>query len=141
MSGLTPRNKLTLSQRRVAEILATNDLHNMTIAQIADEVGVTERTVYRWKQDPSFIAYQNAIADQAMEDFLNEAYLKLKQLLREGKSEKTQLEAIKLVLQNRGKLKDTHEHNVQVKETKSLDELEREVIDMENELLNEPEEE
>jgi AcrR family transcriptional regulator len=135
MSHLPSKNKLTLNQRRCAEILATNDLHNMTVAQIADEIGVDPRTIYRWKKDPEFVAYQNAIAEQAMEDFLAETYSKLKQLLREGKSEKTQLEAIKLVLQNRGKLKDSHEHTHTVKETKSLDELEREVIDMENELL------
>ncbi|UKL30063.1 TetR family transcriptional regulator [Bacillus phage PK2] len=139
MSQYPSKNKLTLNQRRCAEILATNDLHNMTVKEIADEIGVDPRTIYRWKKDPEFVAYQNSIAEQAMEDFLTETYNKLKQLLREGKSEKTQLEAIKLVLQNRGKLKDSHEHTHTVKETKSLDELEREVIEMENELLNEPE--
>ena len=107
----------------------------MTIVEIADDIGVDPRTIYRWKKDPIFVAYQNQIAEQAMEDFLSEAYNKLKQLLREGKSEKTQLEAIKLVLQTRGKLKDKHEHSVEVKQTQSLDELEREVLEMENELL------
>lgn len=135
MSRLPSRNKLTVSQRRAAEILATNDVHRLTTAQIAEEVGVTERTVYRWKQDPEFVAYQNAIADQAMEDFLNEAYLKLKELLRAGKSEKVQLEAIKLVLQNRGKLKDTHEHKHEHKAVESQEERERKIIEMENELL------
>jgi AcrR family transcriptional regulator len=139
MSHLPKKNKLTASQRQCAEIFATNDIHKMTIEQIADEIGVTSRTIYRWKQDRDFIEYQNSIADTAMEDFLNEAYTKLKQLLREGKSEKTQLEALKLVLQNRGKLKDSHEHTHTVKEQKSLDELEREVLDMENELLEEGE--
>jgi len=135
MSHLPSKNPLTLSQRRVAEILATNDIHKMTIAEIAEEVGVNPRTIYRWKQDPEFIAYQNSIAEQAMEDFLTETYTQLKKLLREGKSEKTQLEAIKLVLQNRGKLKDSHEHTVEVKQTQTLEDLEREVIDMETELL------
>jgi AcrR family transcriptional regulator len=136
MSQLPSKNPLTLSQRRCAEILATNDLHKMTIQEIADEIGVNPRTIYRWKQDPEFIAYQNSIAERAMEDFLTEAYTKLKQLLREGRSEKTQLEAIKLVLQNRGKLVDKQEHSVEVKQTQTLEDLEREVIDMENELLD-----
>ena len=135
MSRSTGKNQLTLSQRRAAEYFATNDLHNMTVQQIADEVGVDKRTVYRWKKDPAFIAYQNEVADQAMEDFLTEAYTTLKHLLREGKSEKTQLEAIKLVLQNRGKLKQEHEHKLEVKQTQSLEDLEREVIEMEKDLL------
>jgi AcrR family transcriptional regulator len=139
MSRLPSKNKLTASQRQCAEILATNDIHGMTLQEIADEVGVSLRTIYRWKNDREFIAYQNSIADTAMEDFLTEAYTKLKHLLREGKSEKTQLEALKLVLQNRGKLKDSHEHTHTMKEQKSLDELEREVLDMENELLEDSE--
>ncbi|MGG3561667.1 phBC6A51 family helix-turn-helix protein [Neobacillus rhizosphaerae] len=135
MSQLPRKNPLTLSQRRCAEILATNDIHKMTIAQIASEIGVDPRTIYRWKKDPEFIAYQNSIAEQAMEDFLSEAYNMLKQLLREGRSEKTKLEAIKLVLQNRGKLTEKQEHVHEIKQQQTLEDLEREVIDMENELL------
>ena len=135
MSRSTGKNQLTLSQRRAAEYFATNDLHNMTVQQIADEVGVDKRTVYRWKKDPAFVAYQNEVADQAMEDFVTEAYNKLKQLLREGKSEKTQLEAIKVVLQARGKLKQEQVHQIEVKQTQSLDDLEKEVLEMEKDLL------
>jgi AcrR family transcriptional regulator len=137
MSEIVKKNKLTLSQRRVAEILATNDIHKMTVQEIADEVGVDPRTIYRWKKDPEFIKYQNAIADTAMEDFLTEAYTKLKTLLREGKTEKTQLEALKLVLQNRGKLKDTHDINVSTTQQETQEERERRIIEMENELLGE----
>lgn len=130
------KNQLTASQRRAAEIFATNDVHNMTVQEVADEVGVDKRTVYRWKKDPDFIKYQNDIAEQAMEDFLSEAYNKLKSLLREGQSEKVQLDAIKLVLQNRGKLTQDHEHTIEVKQTQSLDELEAEVLEMEKDLLS-----
>lgn len=139
MAQLPRKNKLTLSQRRCAELFATQDVHNMTVAQIANEIGVSPRTVFRWKNDPDFIAYQNQVAERAMDDFLNEAYLKLRQLLREGKSEKTQLEAIKLVLQTRGKLKDRQEITVKQDGTLSLEEQEQLIIDMENELLEEPE--
>lgn len=139
MSYLPSKNPLTKSQRDCAEILATNDIHKKTIAQIADELGVNERTIYRWKKDPDFIAYQNAISERAMEDFLTEAYTHLKKLLREGRSERTKLEAIKLVLQNRGKLNDKHEHVHEVKQARSLDELEREVIELEQDLLDDVE--
>ncbi|MEH7116891.1 phBC6A51 family helix-turn-helix protein [Neobacillus vireti] len=135
MSQLPRKNPLTLSQRRCAEILATNDVHKMTIAQIANEIGVDPRTIYRWKKDPEFIAYQNSIAEQAMEDFLAETYTTLKQLLREGRSEKTKLEAIKLVLQNRGKLVDKQEHVHEMKQTETQEERERRIIEMEKRLL------
>jgi AcrR family transcriptional regulator len=136
VSELMKRNKLTGSQRHAAELFATIDVHKKTNAEIAEECGVSERTVYRWKQDPEFIAFQNAIAEHYMEDVISEAYARLKTLLRDGKSEKTQLEALKLILQNRGKLKESHEHKHEVKQAKSLDELEAEVFEMEQELLD-----
>lgn len=136
MSHLPSKNQLTLSQRECAKIFATNDVHKMTIEQIADHIGVTTRTLYRWKQDRTFIQYQNEIAETAMEDVLTEAYAKLKTLLREGKSEKTQLEALKLILQNRGKLVDKTEHTHGMKETKSLEDMEKEILEMEHELLD-----
>lgn len=135
MSYLPSKNSLTDSQRRCAEIFATNDFTKKTIVQIAEEIGVSERTIYRWKQDPDFIAYQNHIAERAMDDFIVETYAQLRRLLREGKSEKTQLEAIKLVLQNRGKLKDAHEHTHEIKQGNTLEDLEKEVFEMERDLL------
>lgn len=135
MSRLVPQNQLTASQREVAKILATNDIHKMTLAQIAEQVGVSERTLYRWKQDPVFIRFQNEVAEIAMEEALAEAYAKLRSLLREGKTEKTQLEAIKLVLQTQGKLKDKQEHTHEIKQQTSLQDLEKEILDMEKDLL------
>jgi predicted transcriptional regulator len=131
-------NKLTGSQRQCAEILATNDIDKKTIAEIAEEVGVTPRTIYRWKQDPVFIAYQNSIAERVMDDFLSETYAQLRTLLRSGRSERTKLEAIRMVLQNRGKLNEGSNVNVQVNNNsnESQEERERRIIEMEQELLN-----
>ena len=143
MSQLPSKNKLTLSQRRCAEILATNDIDKKTIAEIADEIGVAPRTIYRWKQDPEFIAYQNAIAERVMDDFLTETYAQLRTLLRSGRSERTKLEAIKMVLQNRGKLNEGNQVNVQVNNAnnngESQEERERRIIEMERELLEDNE--
>lgn len=136
-------NKLTGSQRQCAEILATNDIDKKTIAEIAEEVGVTPRTIYRWKQDPVFIAYQNSIAERVMDDFLSETYAQLRTLLRSGRSERTKLEAIRMVLQNRGKLNDGNNVNVQVNNNgsanESQEERERRIIEMEQELLDDNE--
>lgn len=131
------KNKLTLAQRETAEIFATNDIHKMTVQQIADHVGVTTRTIYRWKNDPIFVKYMNDLAEADMEATITEAYTTLKKLLREGKSEKTQLEALKLIMQNRGILKDNTEINVSIQPAESHEERERKIIEMERELLGE----
>ena len=131
------KNKLTVSQREVAEIFATNDIHKMTVEEIADHVGVHKRTIYRWKNDPVFVSYMNDLAEADMEATITEAYTTLKKLLREGKSEKTQLEALKLIMQNRGILKDNTEVNVQINNNESHEERERKIIEMERELLGE----
>lgn len=132
------KNQLTENQRRCAEILATNDVHKMTTEDIAEQLGVSTRTIYRWKRDPEFIRYKNQISDTVMEDFLSDAYVQLRALLTEGKSEKTKLEAIKLVLQNRGKLKDSSDGvTINVGTNETQEERERRIIEMERFLLNE----
>ena len=137
MSRKKLKHELTPSQREVAQIIATNDVHKLTVDQISERVGVSRRTIYRWKQDRAFIEYQNECAENAMEDMVAEAYATLRKLLREGTSEKTQLEAIKLLLQNRGKLKEQPEITVNVNEYRDPQERERKIIEMERELLGE----
>ena len=136
LSYLAKKYQLTASQAQCAEILVFN-VEKKSIEEIAEELGVSSRTIYRWKKEPNFIDFKNEIAEQAMEEVVSDAYLKLQRLMAEGKSEKIQLEAIKLILQNRGRLKQDHEHTVEVKHTKSLDELEKEVLEMERDLLPE----
>lgn len=135
MSRKKLKHELTVSQRETAEIIATNDVHKLTVEQIAERAGVTTRTIYRWKQDPAFIEYQNDCAEKAMTSMVAEAYSTLRKLLREGTSEKTQIEAIKLLLQNQGKLKEQPEIVVNVNELRDPQERERKIIEMERELL------
>ena len=117
----------TAAQKRAAEILASNDVHQMTLGQIAEHVGVSHRTLYRWKQDKAFVAYQNDIAEQLMEDFLAEAYGTLKGLVRSGRSDNSRLKALELVLKNRGKLTDVHHIEAKVEDTRSDEAIEDEI--------------
>lgn len=96
--------KLTPAQRKAAELFATNDLRCYRVEDIAKAIGVSERTVYRWKLDDDFLAYQNEVADKAMEDFLAESYNTLKTIIRAGRSDHAKLKGVELVLKNRGKL-------------------------------------
>jgi AcrR family transcriptional regulator len=127
-------HKLNLAQRRAAEILAGNDYHNMTLAQIDEHVGVSERTLYRWKQDKDFIRYQNELADQLMEDFLAEAYNTLKGMVRKGRSDHSRIKALELVLKNRGKLTDVHHTEAKVEDTRSNEAIEEEIAQLRKEL-------
>ncbi|MED4840414.1 phBC6A51 family helix-turn-helix protein [Weizmannia sp. CD-2023] len=121
---------LTLNQIDCAKILAANDIHQLTMKEIADMLGVSERTIYRWKQDPAFIAYQNEQADQLMEDFIAEAYVELRKIVRSSQSEKSKLKAIEMVLSNRGKLKQTQEVTHKVEHEFDLEKERKEVLEM-----------
>lgn len=133
MSNLSPRKSiksLTLSQIECAKILASNDIHDLTMSEIAEMVGVSERTLYRWKQDPVFIQYQNEVAEQLMEDFISEAYVELRKIVRGSQSEKAKLKAIEMVLSNRGKLKNTQEITHKVEHEFDLEKERKEVLDL-----------
>lgn len=134
-----PKN-ISEKQAIVAELLATQDLHKMTYQEIAEKVGVHERTIYRWKQKKEFIDYQIEIADELMREFYVESMALLRSTLRNTRNEKTILKGIELVMKQQGKLKDTTEHNVNIKQVQSIDELEREIIELEAEFeeLDEP---
>ena len=112
-------SSLNLAQRRAAETLASNDIHQMSLAQIAEHVGVSHRTLYRWKQDRDFVNYQNNISEQLMEDFLTEAYTTLKGLVRSSRSDNSRLKVLELVLKNRGKLTDVHHIEAKVEDARS----------------------
>ncbi|MBC9785952.1 helix-turn-helix domain-containing protein, partial [Heliobacterium chlorum] len=119
MSEQSKKYALNGSQRLAAEILASNDVHKMTLAQIAEEAGISERTLYRWKQDPDFIAYQNEVAELAMKDFLAEAYNSLKSIARGSQSEKNKLKAIELVMKNQGRLTEVQKVEAKIEDARS----------------------
>ncbi|MTV50796.1 hypothetical protein GJ688_17840 [Heliobacillus mobilis] len=118
---------LTEPQRRAAEILANNDVHKMTLLQIAHEVGVSERTVCRWKQEPDFIEYQNEVAELTMRNFLVEAYNGLKSIVRSGQSEKNKLKAIELVMKNQGRLTEVQKVEAKIEDSRSNEAIEAEI--------------
>ena len=118
--------KISAEQRKVAEYIAANDYHQMTIEQMAEDVGVTPRTVYRWKNDANFIAYVNERAELAMEAAISETYIRLRGMIRSD-NEKSVLKAIELILKNRGKLTDVTKQEVTLKDGRETSEIEAEV--------------
>jgi hypothetical protein len=108
-------------------MFVTNDLHNYRIEDIAIEVGVSERTIYRWKQDQDFLEYQNEIAEKVIKDFLTETYNILKGIVRSGRSDHAKLKGVELVLKNRGKLTDVQKVEATITDERSNEAIEAEI--------------
>ena len=84
--------------RKVAvEHFATNP--NLTVKDLALELGITERTIVKWRTDPNFM---DAIYDRYMVLFGGELPAVLSAMIREAKSGNVQ--AGRLVLEHSGKL-------------------------------------
>ena len=79
------------------EHFATNP--SLTIKELAAEIGVTERTIFKWRTDPNFM---DAIYDRYMVLFGGELPAVLSAMIREAKSGNVQ--AGRLVLEHSGKL-------------------------------------
>ena len=92
-------NKLMkLPEKQLAvELFASQP--NMTVSEIAIQVGVTPKTMSNWRQDPKFI---DAVYERYMELFGAELPAVLNAMIREGKSGNVQ--AARLVLEHSGKL-------------------------------------
>jgi AcrR family transcriptional regulator len=44
----------------------------MTYGQIAEEVGVSERTLYRWREKEDFVSLVEELSDRIMKTFISE---------------------------------------------------------------------
>ncbi|MTI85316.1 MAG: TetR family transcriptional regulator [Firmicutes bacterium] len=126
-----PGKNLTASQKQAAELFAINDVNNYSVEDIAKKVGVSKRTVYRWKKNEEFIAFTNIVAERAMEGFLSEAYSTLKAIIRSGKSDSSKLKGIELVLKNRGLLTDVQRVEATIQDNRSDEAIDQEIEELE----------
>ncbi|MDR6883559.1 phBC6A51 family helix-turn-helix protein [Bacillus sp. 3255] len=90
---MTQRNRkvleaqLTPQQRKAAELMAENEwsgivegVEKKTMQQIGEEVGVSRRTLYEWRDREDFVAYLNYVSDtqfSAMRPKANAAVMRL----------------------------------------------------------------
>jgi transcriptional regulator with XRE-family HTH domain len=95
----------------------------LTYAEIAERVGVTDRTLRNWRQDDAFIQLVNDLADKAMDDFLPRLYRSLKYRIEVDMSDK----AIETALKRMGKLKDTSEVTATIKDEREDKAIESEI--------------
>lgn len=130
--------KLTTQQQKAAFLLVENDLRDggdkKTLEQIAEEVGVTYKTVWEWrKKNRNFIEYKNEIADDFLAEYRSGVYGQLMKLIN---GSQPSVKAIDLYLKRFGLLT---EKQVNVTEdnsgARSNDDLAKELEDL-DELLD-----
>lgn len=128
--------KLTMPQQKAAFLLVENDLRDggdkKTLEQIAEEVGVTYKTIWEWrKKNRNFIEYKNEIADDFLAEYRSGVYGQLMKLIN---GSQPSVKAIDLYLKRFGLLTEkqvnvTEDHSGSrsnedlAKELEELDEL------------------
>jgi transcriptional regulator with XRE-family HTH domain len=130
--------KLTLPQQKAAFLLVQNDLSDggdkKTFEQIAEEVGVTYKTLWEWrKKNRNFIEYKNEIADDFLSEYRSGVYGQLMKLIN---SSQPSVKAISLYLQRYGLLtQKTQIETVDGSGSRSNADLESELAELDD-LLN-----
>ncbi|PFP30248.1 hypothetical protein COJ96_05920 [Bacillus sp. AFS073361] len=133
--------KLTEQQKKAAYMLVENDLKSnkdplkLTYEQIAEEVGVSYKTIWSWRtQNRNFIAYKNEISDDFLSDKRSRVY---GQLLKLIEGEQPSVKAIDLFMRRFGLL--TEKQVITTEEnggSRSNDDLAKELAELDD-LLNE----
>lgn len=102
--------KLTAQQRKAAYLIVENELKDnkdetkLEYQQIAEEVGVTYKTIWEWRtKNRNFIDYKNLIADDFLADKRASVY---SQLLKLIDAPQPSVKAIDLYLRRHGLLTD-----------------------------------
>jgi DNA-binding CsgD family transcriptional regulator len=127
--------KLTEQQKKAAFMLVENDLKSnkdttkLTYEQIAEEIGVSYKTVWSWRtQNRNFIAYKNEIADDFLSDKRSKVY---GQLLKLIEGEQPSVKAIDLFMRRFGLLTEkTVVENVDSNSQRSSDEIKRQLDEL-----------
>lgn len=125
----------TKEQLKAAQLMANLD-EKLKMSEIAEQVGISERQIYRWKKDKKFMDLYADLCEAEMDDFLAEAYSVLKKGVRSGS-----VKFMELYLKRSGKLIDRKEVSTDIDiqvtsiEGKTNEQLRKEAIEMEKKLL------
>lgn len=112
MQQLTGR--LTPAKQKAAELILEREYapkgEKITYADIAEEVGITERTLYEWRKDPYFIQYLAVISDKKLDNYRGLADAQLIRLIK-GTSNNgiASIKALELYYKLAGKLVERRE--------------------------------
>lgn len=129
--------KLTEQQKKAAFMLVENDIKpnkdetKLTYEQIAEEIGVTYKTLWEWrKKNRNFIAYKNEISD----DFLSERRARVYgQLMKLIDAEQPSVKAIDLWMRRFGLLTEKSVvENIDGNTQRSDDDIKRQLSELDD---------
>lgn len=117
------KKTLKPEQLKAIALIVSRDVNGMTYKQIADEIGVAESTIFRWKEKDYFVDELNRQAELMQKAFLSEAYNRLRGIITNPHTaDNNVLKALELFMKNQGKLKTVEESTVEVK-TESAEDI------------------
>ena len=117
------KKTLKPEQLKAIALIVSRDVNGMTYKQIADEIGVAESTIFRWKEKDYFVDELNRQAELMQRAFLSEAYNRLRGIITNPHTaDNNVLKALELFMKNQGKLKTVEESTVEVK-TESAEDI------------------
>lgn len=109
---------LNASQKLFVDLMLDDNVY--TNEALAEACGVDVRTIYRWKRNEAITKEINKQADAKLGQFINQANMKLIEVITEG-TEHAQLKAIDMLYKSLGKYKEQSEVTIN-EGTKSVDE-------------------
>jgi AcrR family transcriptional regulator len=120
------------SEQLAAARLLTDPETRMTNAEIAKEVGISERTLYRWREKEDYAELLETLSDRIMKTFISEVDKAVMKSVKSGS-----VKAMELAYKRSGKLVDKREVTSDVDVTvngvgdKTNEELMAELAEME----------
>lgn len=118
------RKLLSTTQHKAISLLLLKDINEMNYGDIAKELGVSDRTLHRWRNSSEFSTELIQQAETLQKAFLVETYAELRRLIASPEtSDGNKLKAIEIMLKNQGRLKDVKESNVIVEDNRSLEDV------------------
>lgn len=108
------------------------DAPRMTYDEIAAEVGISERQLFRWRtQDPEFKEARKHLVESYADEMVSEGFSALRKQIRN----RSNVKAVEVLFKSRGLLIDKQEGNLNIKteidvSEQTTEELEREAAEL-----------
>lgn len=119
------KQQLSMKQHKAISLLLLKDVKELNYQQIAEKVGISERTLARWRKRKDFTDELTKQAEQFHKTFIVETYMELRRLIfSPDVADGHRLKAIELMLKNQGRLTGVKETTVNIDEnSKSFAEM------------------
>lgn len=119
---LQVKKSLKPEQLKAIALIVSRDVNKLTYKEIAEEVGVAESTIFRWKEKEDFVNELNKQAELMQKAFLSEAYNRLRGIITNPHTaDNNVLKALELFMKNQGKMKNVEETTLEIKHESAED--------------------